>query len=387
MLKTFIRALPICLVMALLSSGCGEEKITKPKPVGLRLTPLADAEAELMALWLSAEIEAPLDLYERVRADLAALRSNFGSTPPLDSISFTSPYEPGFLLFDFGPFGREELLNHASPVWDSLNALYKPVFDTTYQRAAFPGRLNSMRLAEAYARVSQISDGGVGLYVNMTFGGWWPSQITPGVLGGDTMVYLFQHSYQEQPISAPDSIAFWCYYATPNAKWSAGRYVVDVTGQGEAPPSWWSDFCSHAWHMNQRAERWCQGDPGIVPVRITDVPPASIGRDGFTLDTVSLSGHVISITVQYGGGCEPHDFLLFMSPSAFAESHPVQANLYLMHEDNDDHCDALATETIRFDISPIARQHERFYGQPGDIRLNVFNFERTESLPVLYHPR
>lgn len=386
MLKTHFRFLLTIMLLTGVAIGCGEEKVTKPQPLGLRLTPLPDAEAELAALWLSGEIEAPEDLYQRIHNDLAAIRSAAGHDPVLDSISFSMPWEIGILLFDLGLFGADELRNHQSPIWDSLNALYKPVLDSNYQRALFPGRLHPERLAESYARVSQISDGGVGIYAHATFGGWWLSQIIPGYLGGDTLVYLFQRGYTRQIMSAPDSVVFWCFYSAPGATWSAGRYTVDSTGAGETPPGWWADFCTHARRMNLSPREWCEGGPGVIPVRIVETPPASIGRDRFELRFASLSGNVLSVTVQYGGGCETHEFLLFMSPSGFLESAPVQANLYLMHEDNGDLCRALITETRRFDISPIARQYERFYGTPGDIKLNVFNFERAEFQQVLYRP-
>jgi hypothetical protein len=41
-------------------------------------------------------------------------------------------------------------------------------------------------------------------------------------------------------------------------------------------------------------------------------------------------------------------------------------------------------ETVRFDLSPIVHQYDRFYGGSGDVRLNVYNFEQTEAQHVLY---
>lgn len=93
-----------CLaLLVIVAAGCGEEKINNPKPLGLRLTPLPDEEAEVMALWMSGEIEAPMDLYTRIHNDLQSIRRDFGDIPVLDSITFTSPWQPGVLLFDLGP--------------------------------------------------------------------------------------------------------------------------------------------------------------------------------------------------------------------------------------------------------------------------------------------
>ena len=382
MIRSRLGCAGVLTLTLFLAVGCGEEKVTQPKPAGLRLTPLPDEEAECMALWLSGEIEAPMDLYERIHGDLQMIREDFHNLSVLDSITFTSPWQPGVLLFDLGPFGREELQNHASPLWDSLNALYHPIFDSTYLRATFPGRLHSERLAEAYERVPQVF--GIGMYAGAAFGGWWLTQITPGRLGGDTLVYAFQRGYPHQLLFWPDSIAFWCFYSTENGVSHAGRYDVDSTGSGETPPVWWSDFCSSVRRMNPYAKEWCHGSPGVVPVRIVDQSVANFRKDAFVLESLSLTGDILSLTVKYGGGCNEHNLLLFMSPSSFAESMPVQANLYLFHDARGDNCKALMHETVRFDLSPIAHQYDRFYGGSGDVRLNVYNFEQTEAQQVLY---
>jgi hypothetical protein len=336
-----------------------------------------------MALWFSGEIEAPMSLYQRIHDDLQSIRGMSQQIPVLDSISFTKPWQPGLLLFDLGLFGRDELQNHASPLWDSLNALYRPIFDSTYLRAIFPGRLHSERLAEMYEKVPQVF--GIGMHRGFTYGGWWVDQIIPGRLGGDTLTYVFQRGYPRRGLpSWPDSIAFWCFYSTGNGLSHAGRYDIDSTGSGDTPPAWWPDFCSSIRSMNPYAREWCRGGPGVIPVRIVDQPPVNFRRDSLTLKGLSLSGDVLSMTVEFGGGCEEHDFLLFMSPSAFMESSPVQANLYLWHDAHGDACKALLTETREFDLSPIARQYERFYGGSGDIRLNIYNFGQTEAQQVLY---
>jgi len=59
----------------------------------------------------------------------------------------------------------------------------------------------------------------------------------------------------------------------------------------------------------------------------TDQNPISFQVDPFQLNSISVDGNVIHVNVTYGGGCKNHYFQLFMSPAAFGESNPAQANL------------------------------------------------------------
>ena len=63
------------------------------------------------------------------------------------------------------------------------------------------------------------------------------------------------------------------------------------------------------------------------------------------------------LEVNHSGGCGDHDFALFMSPATFAESVPVQANLWLQHRDRDDPCDGMVLQTLTFDLQPVAGLH------------------------------
>ena len=94
-----------------------------------------------------------------------------------------------------------------------------------------------------------------------------------------------------------------------------------------------------------------------TPVVVVDVEPASLQLDAFTLGEVSLDGNSLLVDVTYSGGCAEHDFQLFISPATFLESNPVQANLWLQHENNDDACDGIVSETLRFDLTPVLDLH------------------------------
>lgn len=116
---------------------------------------------------------------------------------------------------------------------------------------------------------------------------------------------------------------------------------------------------------------------------ITNQEPDSLQLDPFTLNEVSIDGDILTLNISYSGGCEEHDLQLFMSPSAFMESNPVQAALYLRHNDHNDPCDAFITTDVRFNVRPIAEQYRRDYGDLDTIILNVFRyFEDTPSSAI-----
>ena len=73
MLRQLMTRVCACALGALLAIGCvGDHGVEcePDTPSQLRLEPLPDERAEILALVLSGEIEAPLDLYERIHTDL-----------------------------------------------------------------------------------------------------------------------------------------------------------------------------------------------------------------------------------------------------------------------------------------------------------------------------
>lgn len=125
-------------------------------------------------------------------------------------------------------------------------------------------------------------------------------------------------------------------------------------------------------------------------VVITDQSPASLQLDAFQLDSVEVAGDSISMNVSHSGGCSEHEYTLFMSPAAFLESFPVQANLFLRHDDNDDPCDGLFTSRISFNLQPVADLYHQSYGGKDEIILNLFHYFGTDPgghLSMSYTPQ
>ena len=75
-----------------------------------------------------------------------------------------------------------------------------------------------------------------------------------------------------------------------------------------------------------------------------------------------------------------------MSPAAFLESHPVQANLYLRHNSNGDLCEALINENVSFNLRPIAELYKSLYGQYDEIIINVFEYKSNNKISASYFP-
>ena len=125
-------------------------------------------------------------------------------------------------------------------------------------------------------------------------------------------------------------------------------------------------------------------------VVITNMSPGNIVLDQFRLNKVQIDGDVITLDIQFAGGCEEHEFELFMSPAEFLESRPVQADLYLRHDGNGDACEALLQRSVAFDLRPVAHQHQILYGYVECIALNVHHYPENDStieaVTVIYMP-
>jgi hypothetical protein len=59
------------------------------------------------------------------------------------------------------------------------------------------------------------------------------------------------------------------------------------------------------------------------------------------------------------------------------ESYPVQVNVVLSHEDNDDPCDAWITEEMVFNLLPLKKAWQEQYNEmSGTIIMNLEDWEK-----------
>ncbi|MBN2000692.1 hypothetical protein JW935_24295 [candidate division KSB1 bacterium] len=106
----------------------------------------------------------------------------------------------------------------------------------------------------------------------------------------------------------------------------------------------------------------------LTPEQVRELP-----KDPYVLKAVVISGDTISFTVEYGGGCAEHDFVL-ANFGGFMESEPVQTKILLSHEDNDDACDAIETREVRFNLLPLKLSFRAQYPDAdGVIILQIVN--------------
>ena len=102
----------------------------------------------------------------------------------------------------------------------------------------------------------------------------------------------------------------------------------------------------------------------VVPVREGDTgwPDAD-----WTLLDASLDGDILTVRLQYPGGCAIHEFDLLAVggwidlPDA-GPTPTVAMELRIAHDDHGDRCEALLTEVLRFDLSPLRAAYRRDRG-------------------------
>ena len=89
------------------------------------------------------------------------------------------------------------------------------------------------------------------------------------------------------------------------------------------------------------------------PDLIQNVNLGNFPMDFYGVNEILLDENELFINVNYGGGCEEHNFKLVMEPD-FCSTPPVYYYFYLSHDANNDVCFALITEhNLCFDISEL----------------------------------
>lgn len=124
-------------------------------------------------------------------------------------------------------------------------------------------------------------------------------------------------------------------------------------------------------------------------VILTGQNPDSLQQDKYSLLSATIEKDVLTAEISHSGGCRQHFYTLYMTPKAFKESFPVQADLYLVHRDDNDPCDAILFEARKFDLRPIADLYRDSYGRLDKIILNIFGYyEGTpgNAIQVEYSP-
>ena len=99
---------------------------------------------------------------------------------------------------------------------------------------------------------------------------------------------------------------------------------------------------------------------GRVVVAGTD---ATSGNDDYVLNSATITGDTLTVSVSYSGGCRTHVFTLVIAAS-FVDSSPVRLPAVLRHDANGDPCEAFPTESYAFDLALVRTRYRAAYG-PG----------------------
>lgn len=94
--------------------------------------------------------------------------------------------------------------------------------------------------------------------------------------------------------------------------------------------------------------------------------------DETSIEDARIESGELLLDVSYGGGCEEHDFQICWPDGSFMESDPVQVSLDLWHDAHDDGCESWLSETLTFDLAPLAEAWHDSYGDgPGQMTVHV----------------
>lgn len=104
--------------------------------------------------------------------------------------------------------------------------------------------------------------------------------------------------------------------------------------------------------------------------------------DPISLTSISVRNDSLVVDVSYSGGCADHVVRLVAS-NYWLESIPVQLYAILAHDDPDDPCDAIVSETVAYDLKPLRDNYFDAYGPPGDVIIRVFA-DSTTSQSIRY---
>ena len=103
-------------------------------------------------------------------------------------------------------------------------------------------------------------------------------------------------------------------------------------------------------------------------------------RDDFSFINVYLAKDLLYLKISYSGGCVSHDFSLLGS-GVFLESNPVKTSIVLSHEDNDDNCDSIITDTLVFDLTPLKDLYfESYTESSGTISIFLLGYVKLSHI-------
>lgn len=97
-------------------------------------------------------------------------------------------------------------------------------------------------------------------------------------------------------------------------------------------------------------------------------PNEGYPNDAAQINQVSLEKNLLTLEIDYQGGCEEHTFKLY-AWSAFLQSLPPLAMLYLSHNAQNDECTEAITQQLTFDLTPLDEERNNASDHPLVLRI------------------
>ncbi|MBX7052586.1 MAG: hypothetical protein K1X54_11170 [Flavobacteriales bacterium] len=114
----------------------------------------------------------------------------------------------------------------------------------------------------------------------------------------------------------------------------------------------------------------------LLPINIQSDYTWPGSTDPFDVLSTEVKGDMLILEIQYGGGCQEHDFSMTTN-LMWMKSMPPQLNLYLEHENHDDNCRALITRKLAFDLKECRYSN-------GNVVVLIINGDRDKSTRYQY---
>lgn len=121
--------------------------------------------------------------------------------------------------------------------------------------------------------------------------------------------------------------------------------------------------------------------PGAGQITISD---SYEHIDTYQLNSMTIEDDKLAIGVSYSGGCKDHNFNLTWIDGNFFETSPPQADLFLVHDANNDNCEAYLTQQHKFDLTPLITSALQQY-QTKEFTINIYDFNNLKQ-QVTYSP-
>ena len=171
--KRLIFTLPIIAVLFFFSCD-NSTGPTHNEPLtfeeNLALSPRPDAEAEEMALYLSGDLVAPEELYQRIKFALRKLRRQYSDIIPAVNNHFRSKIITSYFEISFTAEAVDSIRAGGLYEWDSLNTYYSARLDTSSAlfwgewhsgNLYFRPRLNPIKLYNEYKDIENLGNFGI----------------------------------------------------------------------------------------------------------------------------------------------------------------------------------------------------------------------------------